>query len=163
MAIAEAKLGLATGDETYAKTATELLARAPEMAGSTMSSSVATVGTALEYRTNGYATVAIIGGPPAGRVDALTNTALATYRPGKTVIRVSSDAGAIATLPPAVRAMLEASRGKNSELAFVCAGTACATPVDNAAKLASVITRFGVGPSAKTTVANEKSGAPATP
>jgi uncharacterized protein YyaL (SSP411 family) len=163
MAIAEAKLGLVTGDETYAKTATELLARAPAMAGSTMSSNVATVGTALEYRTNGYATVAIIGGPSAGRVDALTNTALATYRPGKTVIRVSSDAGAIATLPPAVRAMLEASRGKNSELAFVCAGTACATPVDNAAKLASVITRFGVGPSAKTAVANEKSGASATP
>ena len=61
MAIATAKLALITGDDSYSKTANELMASAPAMAGAMLSNSVATVGLALEYRANGGATVAIVG------------------------------------------------------------------------------------------------------
>ena len=61
MAIAAAKLALITGDDSYSKTANEMMASAPAMAGSMLSNSVATSGLALEYRANGEATVAIAG------------------------------------------------------------------------------------------------------
>jgi len=58
-------------------------------------------------------------------------------------------------MPPAARAMLASSNSKGVPLAFVCAGTVCATPVGTPAKLAEVIRRFGVKGIDKTTVAND--------
>ena len=58
-------------------------------------------------------------------------------------------------MPAAARAMFESSAAKGVPLAFVCAGTACATPVGTPAKLAAVIRRFGVKGSDKTTLAND--------
>jgi signal recognition particle GTPase len=52
--------------------------------------------------------------------------------------------------------MVAASAGEASPLAFVCAGTACATPVRSPEKLANVIRQFGVNGSGKTTVADER-------
>ena len=155
MAIATAKLALLTGDDSYSKTANELMASAPAMAGSMLSNSVATVGLALEYRANGEATVAVVGPPTDARVAALWRMALASYRPGKVVMRVGSDRGG-ASMPAAARAMFESSAAKGVPLAFVCAGTACATPVGTPAKLAEVIRRFGVKRNDQTTVANDR-------
>ncbi len=88
MAIATMKLALLTGDDSYSKAANELMASAPTMAESMLSNSVATVGLALEYRANGEATVAMAGPHDEPRAAALWKTALASYRPGKVVMRV---------------------------------------------------------------------------
>ena len=141
MAIATMKLALLTGDDSYSKAANELMASAPAMAGSMLSNSVATVGLALEYRANGEATVAVAGPPGDARAAALWKTALASYRPGKVVMRIGSDRGG-ASMPAAARAMFDSSAAKGVPLAFVCAGTACATPVGTPAKLAEVIRKF---------------------
>jgi uncharacterized protein YyaL (SSP411 family) len=155
MAIATAKLALLTGDDGYSKTANDMMTSAPATAGAMLSNSVATVGLALEYRANGEATVAIAGPPGDARAAALWRMALASYRPGKIVTRIGSDSSSVAAMPPAARAMFESSAAKNVPLAFVCAGTACATPVGTPAKLAQVIRKFGVKGSDQTTLAND--------
>jgi uncharacterized protein YyaL (SSP411 family) len=162
MAIATAKLALITGDDSYSKIANELMASAPAMAGSMLSTVVATTGLSLDYRANGDATVAIAGTNDDARAAALWRMALASYRPGKIVIRIGSDRGASALMPAAARAMFDSSSAKNVPLAFVCAGTACATPVGTPAKLAQVIRKFGVKGVDQTTVADDKA-APARP
>jgi len=154
MAIATAKLGLVTGDDSYSKAANELMADAPSMAGSMLSNSVATVGLALEYRANGDAMVAVVGPNTDAHAAALWQTALASYRPGKVVMRIEADRAR--AMPAAARAMLASSDSKGVPLAFVCAGTACATPIGTPAKLAAVIRRFGVEGIDKTTVANDR-------
>ncbi|MGD0671645.1 MAG: thioredoxin domain-containing protein [Candidatus Binatus sp.] len=156
MAIATAKLGLLTGDGSYAKAANELMASAPAMAGSMLSNSVATVGLELEYRANGDAMVAVAGPHSDARAAALWNTALASYRPGKIVMRIGSDRGAAKAMPDAMQAMFASSAEKGVPLAFVCAGTACATPVGTPAKLAEVIWRFGVPGNDKASLANDR-------
>ncbi len=156
MAIATAKLGLLTGDGSYAKAANELMASAPAMAGSMLSNSVATVGLGLEYRADGGAIVAVVGPHTDARAAALWKTALASYRPGKIVTRIGSDRGAAKAMPAAVQAMFASSAEKGLPLAFVCAGKACATPVGTPAKLAAVIRRFGVQENDKTTLANDR-------
>jgi hypothetical protein len=156
MAIATAKLGLVTGDGSYAKAANELMASAPAMAGSMLSNSVATVGLELEYRANGDAMVAVAGPHSDARAAALWKTALASYRPGKIVMRIGSDLSATKAMPSAVQAMFASSAEKGVPLAFVCAGTACATPVGTPAKLAEVIRRFGVPGNDKTSLANDR-------
>jgi uncharacterized protein len=155
MSIATAKLGLLTGDDSYAKLSEELLADA-SLAKSMMSSAVATLGLALEYRKYGDAVVAIIGSQTDPREAALLKTALASYRPGKSVTLIQSNRGVASGLPPAAQAMVAASAGEASPLAFVCAGTACATPVKSPEKLAIVIKQFGVNRSGKTTLANDR-------
>ncbi len=154
MAIAMEKLALITGDDSYSTAAAELMASAPAMAGAMLSNSVATVGLELEYRANGGATVAIAGPHGEARATALWRMALASYRPGKIVMRIESGRGA-AAMPAAARAMFESSAAKGVALAFVCAGTACATPVGTPAKLAQVIRRFGVKGVDQTTVVND--------
>lgn len=156
MAIATAKLALVTGDDSYSKAANELMASAPAMAGSMLSSAVATVGLALEYRVNGGATVAIAGPHGDARAAALWKTALASYRPGKIVIRIEADHIA-AAMPAAAQAMFASSAKSGVPLAFVCAGTACATPIETPIELAKTIRKFGVDGGDKTTVANGKS------
>ena len=128
-----------------------------------LSNSVATVGLALEYRANGEATVAIAGPPGDARAAALWRMALASYRPGKIVTRIGSDRSDAASMPAAARAMFESSAAKNVPLAFVCAGTACATPVATPAKLAQVIRNFGVKGADQTTVANDRPASAAPP
>jgi uncharacterized protein len=154
MAIAAAKLALITGDDGYSKAANKLMANAPAMAGAMLSNSVATIGLALEDRANGGATVAIVGLNGDARGAALWRMALASYRPGKIVLRIGSNRDA-ASMPAAARAMFESSAAKGVPLAFVCAGTACANPVLAPAKLAQVIRSFGVNGINKTTVAND--------
>jgi uncharacterized protein YyaL (SSP411 family) len=152
-AIAMAKLALLNGDESDSRVANELMASAPAIAGSMMSNSVATVGMAMEYRANGDATVVVVGPRGDARAAALWRMALASYRPGK-VVTIGSNRDGTA-MPAAMRAMFESSSAKGVPLAFVCAGTACATPVGTPAKLATVIRRFGVNGIDQTTVANK--------
>jgi hypothetical protein len=62
-------------------------------------------------------------------------------------------------MPAAARAMFESSASKGVPLAFVCAGTACATPVETPIKLAAVIRKFGVNSADQTTVAGKPGSA----
>ena len=150
MAIALSKLGLVTGDDRFTNAANQLMGRAPAMVGSMPSSLVATVGLALEYRGSGDATVEVTGPHTDSRAAALWKTALATYRPGKVVMRIGSDGGGAAkAMPAAVNAMLASSAEKGGPLAFVCAGTACAMPVGTPAQLAPLIRSFGIRQSAR--------------
>ena len=155
MAIAANKLALITGDDSYAKLSTELLADAPSIAKSMMSNAVATLGLALEYRKHGDAVVAIVGPQADPRAAALWKTALACYRPGKIVTTIQSSRAVAAGLPAAANAMLAAGATEKVPIAFVCAGTACATPVRSPEKLASVIKRFGVEATDRTALAKE--------
>jgi uncharacterized protein YyaL (SSP411 family) len=161
MALAADKLGLLTGNDSYAKAANELIAGAPSIAKSMMSNAVATLGLTLEYRKNGNAIVAIVGPQADPRAAALWKTALACYRPGKIVTTIQSNRGVAAELPPVAQAMFAASAGERVPLAFVCAGTVCATPVRSPEKLANVIKRFGVDGTGKTTLAIDKQAKPA--
>ncbi len=157
-AIAIAKLTKIMSDDSYAKAANDLISSAPAFAGTMLSSSVATLGLALENRANGYAEIVIVGPGGDNRAGELWQTALATYRPAKIVTRISGrNAGN--TIPAAAQAMFAASAGRDTPLAFVCAGTACATPVEVPDKLADVIKRFGVAAPDKTAVANHHPGA----
>jgi uncharacterized protein YyaL (SSP411 family) len=158
-AIAITKLALLTGDDSYSKRANDLLVSAPAMASSMLSTSVATMGRALENRANGEAVVAVAGANGDARASALWRMALASYRPGKVVMRIGSDRDAVAAMPAAARAMFESSASKGSALAFVCAGTACATPVETPVKLAAVIRKFGVNGIDQTTVADKPASA----
>ena len=159
MAIAMTKLALLTGDDNYSKAASDLIASAPAMASSMLSTSVATIGLALENRANGDAVIAVAGPNGDARASALWRMALASYRPGKVVMRLGSDHDAVGTIPAAARAMFESSASKGVSLAFVCAGTACATPVETPVKLAAVIRKFGVSGNDQTTIADKPASA----
>jgi len=152
-AIAIAKLNLITGEKDYAKAASDLIAGASAAGAAAMVGSVGTLGLALEYRAEPEAVIAIVGAASDDSGAALWQTALATYRPGKVVTRIETARGAF--MPAAAQAMFAASKGRNAPLAFVCAGTACATPTDNSAKLKDLIKTFEIGARAKTAVAND--------
>ncbi len=160
-AIAIAKLSVITGDRNYARAANDLIGGASAAGAAVMVGSVGTLGLALEYRAQPDAVVAIVGaasdnpGATLSRSAGLWKTALATYRPGKVVTRIESERVGAATVPAAAQAMFAASKGRNAPLAFVCAGTACAPPTDNPAKLAGLIKTFEIGADAKTAVAND--------
>ncbi len=142
-AIAIAKLAKITSSESYAKVANDLISGAPAFAGTMSSNNVATLGLALENRADGYAEVAIVGPRDDQRAGKLWQTALATYRPAKVVMRIS-DRNAAKTIPAAAQSMFAASAGRDTPLAFVCAGTAGSTPTDVPDKLADVIKRFAI-------------------
>jgi uncharacterized protein YyaL (SSP411 family) len=89
--------------------------------------------------------------------------ALASYRPGKIVVRMGSNRTDTASMPAAAQAMFDSSAVKNVPLAFVCAGTACATPVETPAKLAQVIKKFGVKGADQAAVANDKAASARPP
>jgi uncharacterized protein YyaL (SSP411 family) len=73
----------------------------------------------------------------------LWRRALATYRPGKVVMTIAAGDQDL-HLPDTMKAMYEAAAHRDAPLAFVCAGTACATPSSNADALAKTIRNFNV-------------------
>ena len=101
------------------------------------------LGLALEARADGEAVVVIAGPDNDSRTAQLLQIALATYRPGKVVIRVASG-DKTAQLPEVMKAMYGAAAHRDAPLAFVCAGTACATPAASADALSKAIRDFAV-------------------
>ena len=146
-AIAMATLAAITSDDSYAQASSDLLKSAPAATGAMPPSTLGTLGLALERRADGEAVVAIVA-PSDTDATLLIDAALRTYRPFKVVMRVDAAAGR-AKSPPAMRAMIAASAGRNVPLAFVCAGTACANPVSQPSRLADLIRKFGVATESK--------------
>ncbi len=144
-AAAEAFQALAslTSNQTYAAEADQLLRPTSTRIGAFAGSNNGELGLALEELADGEAVVAIAGPDNDSRTAELWRIALATYRPGKVVVRVASG-DKTAQLPEAMRAMYQAAAHREAPLAFVCAGTACATPAGTADALSKTINNFAV-------------------
>ncbi len=132
-----------TSDQNYAAKSEQLLRPATTRIGSFAGPNNGALGLALEERANGEATVAVAGAADDSRTQELWRSALATYRPGKVVLLLTS-ADKNARLPEAMKSMYEAASHRDAPLAFVCAGTACATPSATADTLAKTIRDFAV-------------------
>jgi hypothetical protein len=130
-------------DQGYAMKAEQLLNPATSRIGSFAGPNNGALGLALVERANEAAVVAIAGPDRDSRTAELWRIALATYRPGKVVVRISAD-NRNAQLPEAMKAMYEAAAHRDAPLAFVCAGTACAPPATSGDALAKTIRDFAV-------------------
>ena len=135
-------LAALTSDRSYADKSEQLLRPAASRIGPLAGPSNGELGLTLEERAAGETVVAITGPDDSSQTQGLWQAALATYRPGKVVMRVSGENKA--TLPETMRAMYEASAHHHASLAFICAGTACANPASSPDALAKTIREFAV-------------------
>jgi uncharacterized protein len=136
-------LAALTSDPADATKADELLRPSTTRIGATAGPNNGELGLVLEERSAGETVVAIAGPQNDPRAADLWHRALAAYRPGKVVIRLTSGDKS-SPLPEAMKAMHEAAAHRDTPLAFVCAGTACAPPVSDVPSLAKTIRNFGV-------------------
>jgi len=132
-----------TSDQSDVAKADQLLRPASTRIGSFAGPNNGELGLALEQRADGEAVVVIAGRDSDSRTAQLWHIALATYRPGKVVIKMASG-DKTAQLPATMKAMYDAAAHREVPLAFVCAGTACATPSSSADTLAKSIRDFAV-------------------
>lgn len=144
MAQALQSLAALTSDARYAKEAAGLLTPAAARVNPGAGTLLAALGLALEAEAHGDAVVAIVGAGSDRRTRALLGAALAVYRPGKVVLMLDPAAARGGGLPATAQAMFEANRRRAEPLAFVCAGTACANPVDAPARLQKLVREFGL-------------------
>jgi uncharacterized protein YyaL (SSP411 family) len=133
-----------TSDRSYLRAAESLLAAAARVAPPVAGPSMGTLGLALEEASDGGATVAIVGNPKDPRTQSLAATALATYRPGKTVVYIDPSKSRGAPIPEAAKAMYEAAADRKAPLAFVCAAKACSKPLERSDELRRVLDDFQV-------------------
>ncbi len=146
-------LAALTSNSNYADKAQQLLRPALTRIGSFAGPNNGALGLALEKHANGEAVVAIAGADNDSRTTSLWRAALATYRPGKVVVRLASG-DKNAQLPDAMKAMYEAATHRDAPLAFVCAGTACANPASNPEALTKTIRDFAVNRQSPANLAN---------
>jgi uncharacterized protein len=143
-AIAMMKLAAITSDDRYLKLAAELMAPAISLANDSAGASLGTLGLALDQQIHGETIVAIVGDKNERELASLLDAALATYRPGKVVVRIDGPRARAGDLPAPAAAMYSAAAKDAGPLAFVCAGTACANPARSAAQLVHTLESFGV-------------------
>jgi uncharacterized protein len=143
-AIAMRKLAFLSGDESLSKSADRLMASAPAMAGTSLSTAVATVGLALEQKAHGVAGIAVIGNQSDPQAVSLWNAALATYRPSKVTMRFSAGQTG-AGFPAAAQSMFAASSSARAPIGFICAGSECSHPASDGDQLAELIKSFDAG------------------
>jgi uncharacterized protein len=136
-------LAALTSEPSYATKAAQLLHPAANRIGPFAGPNNGELGLALENREDREAVVAIAGSLADSRTMELWRRALATYRPGK-VVMILTTGDKDAHLPDTLKAMYEAAAHRDAPLAFVCAGTACATPSGSADALANTIRDFNV-------------------
>jgi uncharacterized protein len=132
-----------SSDQSYAAKAEQLLYPALSRIGTFAGPNNGALGLVLEERANGAAIVAVAGADGDSRTAELWRAGLATYRPGKVVLKVASG-DKTGRLPETMEAMYEAAAHRDSPLAFVCAGTACAAPATSGDALAKTIRDFAV-------------------
>jgi uncharacterized protein YyaL (SSP411 family) len=131
-----ARLDGFTGEPRWRERLGELLAPLAATAAE-LSVFGATLLTALDWALMPVTHVVVVGGDdPAAR--ALRRAARATYRPRR-VVRFLAPGTAPPGLPPVLQAMLDG----RSPRAYVCAGTACAPPVETPEALGETLAEFG--------------------
>ena len=138
------ELATLTFDNDLAAKAETLLRPATAMLGGGIAGpSHGELAFALEEHERGTAIVAIAGDDSDTRTTWLVDGALAAYRPNKIIMRIRPNDPST-RLPEAMRAMVEASANRDTPLAFVCTGEACATPASTPDELAKILRTFGV-------------------
>jgi uncharacterized protein YyaL (SSP411 family) len=138
------QLASITGNKLYGEYADDLMRVAPKLAIARSAPMLGSIGLALEDREAGETVIAVVGDPRDDRTRILLESARETYRPGKVVLSYDASRTRADALPEAARAMFDATRDRNTPLAFVCAAAACANPVATPDALAGLIRTFGV-------------------
>ncbi|HEV2289125.1 MAG TPA: thioredoxin domain-containing protein [Candidatus Acidoferrales bacterium] len=92
--------------------------------------------------------VVITGAAGDAKATALETAANSVYRFGKVVLRVTPESAPKATLAPALKETIP-HLDANLAQAFVCAGTSCYPPVDEAQKLIELLSGAGLQAAAK--------------
>ena len=72
----------------------------------------------------------------------LLKTALSTFRPGKLVMPIINDDVSDLIVDASMKAMMSEYRRRGRALAYVCAYSACTTPISNEETLRNVLTNF---------------------
>ena len=96
---------------------------------------------ALDYHLSSPAHAVIVGKREDQLTLALHKAALTAYRPKKLVSMYEPDGAHEDRLPSVVASMLERS---DKPLVYVCAGFACAPPIDNEVELEATLKSFGL-------------------
>ena len=98
------------------------------------------VGIALEHQIRQRTLIVIVSGRADARTGALREAALASYRPGKTVITVDQTSAAGLRLPEMVEAVLSSRMRRDAApAAYVCSASACANPVTTPGELVALV------------------------
>jgi uncharacterized protein len=158
-ALAMRKLAMLSGDDSLSKSADRLMASAPAMAGTSISTAVATVGLALEQRAHGVAGIAVVGKQSDPQAVALWNAALGTYRPSKVTMRFNAGQTG-AGFPAAAQTMFAASASARSPIGFICAESDCSHPASDGDQLADLIKSFAVSGGPENKMASAGAAAP---
>ena len=140
------QLASITGRKLYGEHGDDLMRVAPKLVAARSAPMLGSIGLALDGREAGETVIVVVGDPRDDRTRVLLRTARKTYRPGKMVLSYDASRTRADALPEPARAMFDATRGRNTPLAFVCAAAACANPVATPDALAGVIRTFGVNP-----------------
>jgi uncharacterized protein len=102
----------------------------------------ATYGLAVLLHTRGVLQVVILGAANDSKATALESAANDVYRFGKSVLRVTPEKIASASLPPALRETLPNIDPAKAQ-ALVCVETTCYPPVSNPVELKSLLLKIG--------------------
>jgi len=152
-ALAMRKLAMLTGEDSLARSADRLTASAPAMAGTSISTAIATVGLALEQRAHGVPAIAVIGNGSDPQAVSLWNAALGAYRPSKVAMRFSAGQSG-AGFPTAARPIFAASANARSPIGFICAESECSHPASDGDQLAELIKSFAVSGGSENKIAS---------
>ncbi len=95
---------------------------------------------ALDWALRPAAELVIVGAPGDAEGERMHRRALATYLPRRTVRRLAGPPADAATLPEALRGMLQAGPGPR---AYACQGAACGAPAASDAEWAAVLEALG--------------------
>ncbi|MFQ5883302.1 MAG: DUF255 domain-containing protein [Candidatus Methylomirabilales bacterium] len=98
---------------------------------------------ALDLYLNPPAHAVIIGRRSSSKTQALWQSALRAYRPGKIVATYDPEDVAVQSLPPAVAAAVKIGQRDRKAKAYVCVGPSCSLPTTDPAEVTKLVTTFG--------------------
>jgi len=105
---------------------------------------MAALGSAAEEYLEYPATAVVIGKAGDPGAAALHRAALASFRPGKIVMRVEPDRVERGQLPAVVRPVVDHIAPDRWPLALVCSATSCSLPTASATEVATLVRTFGL-------------------
>jgi uncharacterized protein YyaL (SSP411 family) len=138
------RLHALTNEDAYRTLARDTLAALPVPAPQ-LGWRFATYAYAADLHVNGALHVVIAGKTPDPRTRGLWRGALRAFRPGKIVAAYDPDLIDAAAVPAPVAAMLRQTAGADPR-AYVCSGTVCSLPQNDAERLRELVERLGRKP-----------------
>jgi len=137
------RLAYLTNNESYEHKARQTL---EAFAGSVKGKGhvVASYGLAIHYHLNRSAQAVIIGKKEDPATQALWNSALRAYRPGKIVAVYDPTTLDVEHLPSAVAGAVKVFGAHGKPKAYVCTGVTCAPPTGNPDEVAALVKTYGL-------------------